>query len=234
MAQDWKQTATGLEIAALAIIAILAFIPTRVSAQNASAGQVQGSAPVSVVNTPTVNVGNTPLPVTGTISGTVTIGNTPNVNVANQPTVSVAGQPIGVNVTNSPLMQLPTHLGVPAANVVNLTTKLGQTCMPLGSLCQVTSDGKFVATPFTIPAGHFLVITDIQIRTVGATPGTLSGADLVIGQPGNQQIIYVVQGLADANGQAFVRDHLTGGLVVSTMPTVSPFEGASIVGYLVP
>lgn len=65
-----RSSSLALAAAAVALSCSAAFA---VTPDNPVNGAVQGSAPVSVVNVPTVTVGNTPLPVTGNVSVSGTI-----------------------------------------------------------------------------------------------------------------------------------------------------------------
>jgi hypothetical protein len=206
----------------IVLLALLNLIGLLKSSQVVAQNQNQNADPVRIISP-------LPLPITGTstVSGTVGATQSGNWNVG------ILGQPIGVNVNNPLTVFLPTHLGVLPSSIVKLTTKLGTTCMPLRSFCQIKPDGTFVTTPFVIPADKYLVITDVAIATAGQTPNSFFTVELVIGAPGSQQTIYFLEAPINANGEGFASDHLTSGIVASTMPTEDPFAGVNISGYLV-
>lgn len=129
-------------------------------------GAVQGSAPVSVVNIPTVTVGNTPLPVTGNVavSGTIDARQSGpwSVGASQSGTWFVGASQIGtwnVGILGTPTVKvdlgsnpLPVRNVNDAADVfqtsVQMTIPDNNCCGPVGE--------------FTIPSGKRLVIEDVS------------------------------------------------------------------------
>lgn len=212
----------------LAAIGVLAVIGALMNSRQAVAQNPNpGSAPVNIVSP-------LPLPVTGstTVSGSVAA------TQSGAWSVGITGQPIGVNVNNSPLVVLPTHLGVPASNIVRLANRLANsstTCPAMGqsftaeTFCQIRPDGTFVSTPFVIPANHYFVITDVSFfASVAANTSVSMGLFL------GSSVIYELSGVGNPGGEASAHDHLTSGIVVSTMPSTEPSPYVLLSGYLVP
>lgn len=163
------------KVGALTVTAMLASASvTAQPANNPVNGAVQGSAPVSVVNVPTVTVGNTPLPVTGNVAvsgtidarqsgawnvgssqnGTWFVGATQigswNVGILGTPTVTlVPGTTVKIDLGSSPLaIQNVNDASDVFQTSVRVTIPDNACCGEVGS--------------FVVPSGKRLVIEDIS------------------------------------------------------------------------
>ena len=129
-------------------------------------GAVQGSAPVSVVNTPTVTVGNTPLPVTGNVavsgiidarqSGPWTVGATQS------GTWFVGASQIGS--WNVGLVGTPT-VKVDLGSAPLLVKNISDAADVFQTSVQMTIPDNFCCGPvgeFIVPGGKRLVIEDVS------------------------------------------------------------------------
>jgi len=212
----------------------------------------------------TVTVGNVPLPVQGTVSvdsigslppvtGTVSVSNLPTtqavsgtVSVSNLPTSqSVSGTVNVGNTASSPVPTLnvgggaATQVGQPASSLVNLNCN---SPISLGvSVCfqRVNSDGT-MSSPFVIPVGQALVLTDIEWSLPGSTPNATKLFSVSV--QGNQ--VAFVSTVADQNGLAAGQWHFATGIVVASTATITvtnvfnqmnfPNQLAYLQGYLVP
>jgi hypothetical protein len=158
-----------------------------------------------------VTVVNTPLPVTlqgtGQISGNVSVVG--SVNVANDASAPI---PVG-NFAPGPL----THIGrMPSDHVVLIN-------FGPGNYVRVFPDGNQDVDTFAIPRGSVLVVTDVEWAAIGGSPGdtatTQIGFSVV---PGVFAGVYVSTAQFGSDGRAGKSDHLTGGLVFSKVPILSP------------
>jgi hypothetical protein len=154
------------KLIAMAALGVLAVIGSLMNSRQATAEQ--GSAPVTVVNTPA-----NPVPVAGstTVSGSVAatqsgawnvgITGTPSINIANSPTVQLSGTPT-VNVTN------------PAAAPLYFVNVNDPGRIPYQSqVLQVCSAVVDCTIQFgMVPAGHRLVIQHVSGFLTFTTPPT--------------------------------------------------------------
>ena len=168
---------------------------------------VRGEATKDVVVT---NTSANPVPVTGTVSGTVS--GTVNAQQSG---------PWAVGLVGSPVVTMPTHLGVRASAFVALeyvNAALSYTsCTGGNTICasprQILPDGSRAA--FAIPNGTVLVITDIQWQAGGGDEGdsaTVYAAN--IGYSATARFISAGFTYAAAT------DRFASGIVVSFIPTL--------------
>lgn len=136
-----------------------------------TASAVQAARTTTATDTVVVNGTDNPVPTqavgTTAVAGSVSIAGVPNVNVANPVTVNVAAGGNTVRVGNTDADAVPvrdvgrvgmTHVGVPVNRLVNLYGYLSHDSV-IRSLTQVGT-----TTPFVVPAGYNLVVTDLQVR----------------------------------------------------------------------
>jgi hypothetical protein len=218
---------------------------------------------VDVVNTPSVNahVTNTSLPVTGSVNAAVTgtvnaaqsgawnvgISGTPSVNanitnaaldVSGTLTATIAPG-TSVSVTNQPGT---THLGQDVNNLVTLwagysASGSGYPTSTCAGFQQVLPKGTLSPTQcFAVPAGMFLVITDVQFTT--NCSGTPVG-DVSLTLDGGYHYFAAKQ--YDSNGWVAFHDYLTTGIVFDHSPapyvvdsTGTVFFSVTLQGYLIP
>jgi len=116
---------------------------------------------------------------------------------------------------------LPTHLGVPTASLITLA------CLPTDattypsctSFRQVSTAGVQASTDFTIPTGETLVVTDIDWEATFSPPGQTVFLNFACSS--GCAFIYSSSTVSDSVGIAARQDHLTSGLFLTYMPTVS-------------
>ena len=119
---------------------------------------------------------------------------------------------------------LPTHLGAPVADLITLSCLPTDTPDALSryphctSFRQVDSAGVMAATDYTVPAGHTLVILDVDWESTfnGAGATTFLNFSCTSGCA----FIYSSSTVADGQGIAARQDHLTAGLYVTYIPLV--------------
>lgn len=148
------------------------------------------------------------------------------------------------NTASNPVpVAAPTHLGVQPSQFVNL--QLNYSILAFRNnlyddFSRVLADGG-VDSPFQIPANEVLVITDVYCRVV-----MQAGVTVMLQMPDSSDpklLFYERSAFTDPNGIAEWHDHLTGGLVFSSVPEVEFFSTSSnavapdivrLVGYLAP
>lgn len=198
-----------------------------------------GSAPVTVVNTPLPVEGNTS--VSGTVSATQ--AGTWSVGVNNFPSTLTGVTPLPVTGTVTANVSLPDPL--PVQQVNSASSSVALECAPVTStnICtstdffQLNNDGSAQGSPYNIPAGQVLVITDVEWELVGGS-NALAYA-LAVGTQASQQCnpscfpillrpyLYVGGG----GGSGARADHFTTGLVTTQVPYASsnPNLGINVV-----
>jgi hypothetical protein len=203
-------------------LAILGLVLSLVPRKDAHA---QGATPVQVVNTPL------PVSVSG-IVGVVSAGRgSLRVDVTNTP-LPVSGT---VGLASGSEVIMPTHLGVPAGNLVTLwcfTTSTG-----CSSFRQVSPGGVMATTDYSIPPGETLIVTDLNWSAIGGSPGRTIFLNL--GCTSGCGFTYNSSVVADVNGEGSTNDHLTSGLDLVYLPTIvlgdaTRLEGLTLRGYLTP
>lgn len=155
----------------------------------------------------------------------VTVVNTPSVNVANS--VAVTGS---VSLAPGAQVTLPNHLGVRTANLITLWcfAQDGPNYPTCSSFRQIDSAGVLAATPFVIPAGETLVITDMDWEATLAAAGAT--VFLNLGCTSGCSFIYSSSTMADSQGIAAKSDHLTSGLYLTYVPSVTVGDAAHLSG----
>jgi hypothetical protein len=168
-------------------------------------------------NVANVFITNSSLPVTGTVN----VGNLPasQTVTGNVTATLAAGSSIAVTDRTS-----LTHVHQPVSQLVTLVPT--QYCVFLESHCDTTMrinpDGSTDGTPFTVPAGYELVITDVTWLLSGAQVSSLVAPQLDIqtgfNQANNGFLNYFLINLgsttSDANGNAGGSVHMTTGVAV--------------------
>ena len=212
----FKVQFTKLVLAVLVLGAVALIAP--------SPARAQDSEKVVVMNTkenpvPTTAVGTT------TVNGTVTVGNS-------------AAAPVQTRNVDA---ASATHLGRKASEFVSLSGLFDMS----GNVFFLRSLPNGDATPFTVPAGKVLVITDIQWQIDSGNPGTVSRLALNVenvANPGLTRRVYNSVLTLNTAGVNNVTDSLTSGILVSsaaqlkanlTIPT-GALGGLFLIGYLVP
>jgi len=216
--------------------------------------------PVNVNNAPTVNakqsgawsVGVNNLPATQTVSGTVAVNNFPAFpSTLTGATVPVSGS-LTANVTFPPSqpVTMPTHLGQPPANLVQLVCYVasGGACIDWWRVFR--NGGAPVDCALNLstcwPAGYALVVTDVDV-TVGPLPPGGAGSWGLWDNTGALTILSE-QVIATSSGSFYYTSHrsLTTGVILppSTFNALAYNSGplisgpaltlATIEGYLVP
>jgi hypothetical protein len=140
------------------------------------------------------------------------------------------------NTSANPVpVTIPTHLGVPLGGLVTLN------CLNSGTTCssfrQIDASGNQAATDYTIPAGQTLIVTDVEWEAVGGTAGRNSFLNLQCA--GGCPFVFSSRTVADSAGIASTADHLTSGVPLVYLPTVSVGDAFALSylivrGYLVP
>lgn len=148
-----------------------------------------------------VEVTNVPLPVDVNTLPAVSIQGTPSVSISGTPTVGLA--PGGV-------VGMPSHVGVNPQSLVTLTT-----CA--SGLCQVLPNGNVQPSAYTIPSGKWLVITDLSAMAFIQNHNTTATFNVFAGP--NRYYFSSVR--SNEDGMAILSDHITSGLVLQVVPTVS-------------
>jgi hypothetical protein len=211
MNQTMRQLAKGVLVSApLLLTVLLVYGPT--------AAPVHGDPTKDVVVT---NTGVNPVPVTGTVQA------------------SQSG-PWSVNISGTPTVITPTHLGVQSAALVtleyrNISTEFSG-CSGDDTICsaprRILPNGDRAS--LAVPSGFVLVLTDIQWTAAGDD----EGASAIVYSP---TLGYTSYARFDGLGQAQFNEHFTSGIVVSSVPTLvfghhlSAHLGYLIVrGYLAP
>jgi hypothetical protein len=184
-------------------LAILGLVVALVPHRDA---QAQGPTQVQVVNTP--------LPVS--VSGRVAVAVSENplrVAVVNN-ALPVSGT---VGLASGSVVITPTHLGVPVGNLVTLE------CISSGTTCssfrQISSGGVEATTDYSIPPGETLIITDLNWEATFGTAGHT--IFLSLGCTSSCAFTYTSSVVADAGGLGTTTDHLTSGLALVYLPTIS-------------
>jgi hypothetical protein len=141
-----------------------------------------------------------------------------------------------VNTSANPVpVTTPTHLGVPLSSLVALN------CITSGTSCssfrQIDASGNQAATDYTIPAGHTLILTDVEWEAIGGTAGQV--AFLNFRCAGGCAFVFSSRVIADSAGIASTADHLTSGVPLVFLPTVGVGDASNLSylvlrGYLVP
>lgn len=117
-----------------------------------------------------------------------------------------------------------------ASNFINLNTS-GTGNSPATTWTQLFPDGSIVATPFALPAGEELVVTDVTVIAVCFSPscppaGTQASVVIPTGEGFSQggPFYYATsmnyQSTEGNNLFAVHTDHLAGGIVFSKLPVV--------------
>jgi hypothetical protein len=145
---------------------------------------------------------------------------------------------------------LPTHLGVPASKLITLICSgfvpLPNPNPPPGGtfvypgctqFSQVGTDGVQASGPYSVPAGETLVVLDVDWEATFNTPGTI--VFLNFGCTSGCAFIYGSHGIADFQGIVDEQDHLTAGMYLTYIPSVTLGNGTFLVnvslhGYLTP
>jgi len=177
-----------------------------------------------------VNVTNNPLPVSGSVAVTNTTSNP--VPVTLQGTSSGSNN---VTVTNPASNPVPTQnvgggaatqVGQPVSKIVNLI------CNNNGTASCTTANGTFA-----VPSGQALVLTDVQWRVFSDTIAQ-GNTDFVFVSSNSGSLPTVFAAPVSSTGIFGGQAHLTSGIVVGPLSSVSTFtNGNGVVflqGYLVP
>lgn len=130
----------------------------------------------------------------------------------------------GRRTSPSVVATLPTHLGAPAPDLITLSCLPTDTPDTLSryphctSFRQVDAAGVMSTADYTVPAGHTLVILDVDWES------TFNGAGdtVFLNFPCTSgcAFIYSSSTVADVQGIAARQDHLTGGLYLTYIPIV--------------
>jgi hypothetical protein len=103
---------------------------------------------------------------------------------------------------------------------------------------RVFPNGTQGPSAFTIPNGDYLVVTDIEWLQCAGTPGATAFFDLATFPSGGLVDLYRETGTFNSDGCAGHNDHLTSGIVLSTLPSAGVGSGSStsvkLRGYLTP
>jgi hypothetical protein len=132
--------------------------------------------------------------------------------------------------THVTLIAKPIPSGSPA-NKCNTASFEGQ------DLYRVLSDGSTASTPFTVPSGHYLVVTDVEWSAQGAVLSTVAplapNRSLVLeinlykpGASGTGNSVYMSPGIwvypALVDGVLGDSDHMTSGFIVGPGVSICP------------
>jgi hypothetical protein len=140
------------------------------------------------------------------------------------------------------VVTMPTHLGVPVADLITLwcfPTDTPDNLSPYPhctSFRQIDSAGVMATVDYTVPAGHTLVILDVDWEST-FNP---AGATIFLNFPCTSRcgFLYSSSALADAQGIASRQDHLTAGLYLTYVPIVQTsgahLSEVQLHGYLTP
>jgi hypothetical protein len=126
-----------------------------------------------------------------------------------------------------------SSLGSPASVLVSLTCTGTSSATP--AICNewsLTTAGGTVQDHYSVPAGYYLVTTDIECSATD-TPGTLETLAVTVNGFGRFWDVVT----SDTIGVISFRDHLTTGIAFSTMPAVgmngsAGLRNLTIQGYL--
>ena len=181
-----------------------------------------GSAPVTVTHTP--------LPVT--LQGTEQISGNVNVSVVNS-----ASSPVPIkNAAAGPL----THTGrLPSEHVI-LQLNVFTPTAPTPQYFRVFPDGTVDVTPFVIPKGSSLIVTDVDWEKSGGPPGFETVIEFRFGSQNDPSgFICLSTGQYDIGGFAGKSEHMTSGLVLTKVPPVTLGSSSNLAkliirGYLAP
>jgi len=181
-----------------------------------------GSAPVTVTNTP--------LPVT--LQGTEQISGNVNVSVVNS-----ASSPVPIkNAAAGPL----THTGrLPSEHVI-LQLNVFTPTAPTPQYFRVFPDGTVDVTPFVIPNGSSLIVTDVDWEKSGGPPGFETVIEFRFGSQNDPSgFICLSTGQYDIGGFAGKSEHMISGLVLTKVPPVTLGSSSNLAkliirGYLAP
>jgi hypothetical protein len=149
----------------------------------------------------------------------------------------------GAQHTSRPVVAtLPTHLGAPVVNLITLWCFPTDTPDALSgyphctSFRQVDSAGVMATTDYTVPAGHTLVILDIDWEST-FNP---ANSTIFLNFPCTSGcgFLYSSSTTADSQGIAARQDHLTAGLYLTYIPVVLTsgphLSEVQLHGYLTP
>lgn len=132
-----------------------------------------------------------------------------------------------VTVVNTPANPVPVTLstngGLPLHNMVLLEC-ISSTLNSAGTATcanfnQINPDGSTSHSPFAIPSGQTLVITDVT-WTVNGCLFLSQTCQLSFETPPTSATFFNTGSLADANGLAIGSEHFTTGLATTMLPTV--------------
>jgi hypothetical protein len=149
-----------------------------------------------------------------------------------------------VQVVNDAAHPIPvtasTHLNTPANKVVMLQCLLPSNGSSgnCDTYQRVSPSGAQGPSAFTIPNGDYLVVTDIEWQQCAGTPGATAFFDLSTAASGSLVDLYRGTGTFHSDGCAGQNDHLTSGIVLSTLPEAGVGSSSStsikLRGYLTP
>ena len=196
----------------IGVLVLLLTVGVAVTVVSPQPARGAGSAPVTVVNT----AGN-PVPVVGTVNGQIT----GDVNVTNSPTVKAQQSgPWTVSVANDgsslPVSVAGSHLSRPVSDHVMLTggSQGLQRLLPNGT-----------TTPFVIPDGMVLVVTDVEWRSAFLVSGNTADPDegdtahlvgMLRSSGGATHDAFRSSGFVGAEGIAAGSDHFTAGIFIAS------------------
>ncbi len=190
-----------------------------------------GSAPVTVVNTPLPVQGNTS--VSGTVSATQS--GAWSVGVNNFPSTLTGATPLPVSGTVTANVSLPDPLPVQSVNSASSSVALECVSPSPFNLCtpaqffQLNNDGTTQGSPYSIPAGQVLVITDVEWQIFGGNNtaavaffvGTQVVENCTQGCPGPLSLEAPYLYVSGGSGSLARADHFTTGFVTTQVPYAS-------------
>jgi hypothetical protein len=127
-----------------------------------------------------------------------------------------------------------THLGQNESQLVSLT------CQPFNNFCNaVDPEGNVSTSPYVVPAGYTLIITDYQSMLYFPGYPSKEIADFLVNTSTNKALI-LTEGLTDATAVGWGHEHLVSGVRVASGVTLADYDAISgeitayAQGYLVP
>jgi hypothetical protein len=227
----------------------LATISLPVAVTSMPAVLIAGTPQVQVVSMPSVQIAGTPS-VQVVSMPSVQIAGTPSVQVVSMPSVQIAGTP-SVQVVSMPKVEIA---GMPQVQVVSMPkvetilpeTHLGRSSSEMIELRQIASGNTLTynaslsdddLTPWVVPAGKVLVITDVQFSSNGSsTSGPSNVFSIVEATAVGQRGRWTSYGPTDSAGLSHATEHFTGGITIQSGHSVrltGTFNGSSFaLGYL--